>query len=91
MVQLTSDLIASLDEEARRAGLSRSAVIRAAIENHLAGSREAGITARLVAAYGAVPQGAADEWGDAVAQTQTNTRRTLKRLEEEEEAAGLEW
>jgi hypothetical protein len=38
-----------------------------------------------------VLQEAADEWGDVAAQTRTNTRRTLKRLDDEEEAAGLEW
>ncbi len=36
MVQLTQDLIAKLDEEAAERGMSRSAVIREAIESHIA-------------------------------------------------------
>ncbi len=91
IVQLTSEMVEALDREARRTGVSRSALIREAIEGHLAGSREAELTAELVAAYSETPQGTVDEWGDLAEQTRENSRRTFKRLDEEEERAGKRW
>lgn len=91
IVQLTDDLVAALDEEAARRGISRSALIRQAVEAHLAGAREARITASLVDGYTRLPQGAGDEWGDLGGQIRDATRRTLQRLDEEEDAAGLTW
>lgn len=91
IVQLTDELVAALDDEARRQGISRSALIRQAVESHLAAGREARITAALVDGYTRLPQGATDEWGDLAHQTWDSTRRTLRRLDEEEDAAGLSW
>ena len=91
MVQLTSELVASLDEEARRSGVSRSAIIRDAVEEYLASSRHADLSARLLAGYSRIPQGAIDEWGDTVGQLRDGTARTLRRLDDEEEAAGKSW
>lgn len=91
MVQLTDDLVAALDRHAERSGTSRSAVIREALEDFLATTREAEITAKLVAGYAQVPQGATDEWGTLAEQGRQATERTLRRLDAEEDAAGLSW
>ena len=91
IVQLTSEMVEALDLEAHRTGASRSALIREAVDAYLAGSRDAAITAELVEAYRRTPQGAADGWGDIRGATLGNTRRTLQRLDAEEESAGLEW
>jgi len=91
MVQLTDELVDALDRHAARLGKSRSAVIREALEDFLASTREAGITAQLVAGYSQVPQGAGEEWGALSAAGRRSTERTLRRLDEEEEAAGLSW
>jgi len=91
MVQLTDDMIEMLDAEARRQGLSRSAVIRNAVDAYLADSRERAVARQLVDAYTAVPQGATDGWGDVTELGRESARRTLSRLDDEEEAAGLTW
>jgi len=91
IVQLTSEMVNALDVEALRTGVSRSALIRDAVESYLEAGREAQITAHLVAAYSEAPQGARDEWGDVAKETRDNTTRTLQRLDREEEDAGLEW
>jgi len=91
IVQLNSDLIDALDREAEAAGMSRSAVIRQAIENHLVSTRRALVDKALVDGYTLVPQGARDQWGVTLEQSRQNTKRTLERLDAEEEAAGLTW
>ena len=91
IVQLNSDLLEALDREAEASGVSRSAVIRQAIVDHLASSREALVDLALVDGYKSVPQDATDEWGATLEQSRQNTRRTLERLDAEEEAAGLTW
>lgn len=91
IVQLTSEMVEALDREARRAGVSRSALIREAVEGYLAASSEEEITVQLVAAYTKVPQGVEDDWGDLSAQVRENTGRTLRRLDAEDEEAGMGW
>ena len=91
IVQLNSDLLAALDEEAEATGVSRSAVIRQAIVDHLASSAEALVDKALVYGYTTIPQDARDEWGVTLLQSRQNARRTLERLDSEEEAAGLTW
>ncbi|MEA2000807.1 MAG: ribbon-helix-helix protein, CopG family [Actinomycetota bacterium] len=91
IVQLNSELIAALDAEAEAAGASRSAIIRHAITDHLDANRGARIDAALVSGYKAIPQDARDEWGSAIDQSRRSTRRTLERLDAEEDAAGLTW
>lgn len=91
LVQLTDELVAALDEQAARLGVSRSALIRQAIEAHLADELESRVTAALLDGYSRIPQGAADEWGDIAGQTRAATLSTLRRLDEEESAAGLSW
>lgn len=85
MVQLTDDLVARLDDEAEARGISRSALIRDAIEAGLAESHEAELSRRIVAGYARIPQGRPDEWGDLEAMAQQSSTETLERLDDEEE------
>jgi predicted transcriptional regulator len=91
IVQLNSDLLDALDQEAEAAGISRSALIRQAIEDHLVSTGKALVDKALADGYKLIPQGARDEWGITLEQSRQNTRRTLERLDAEEDAAGLTW
>jgi len=91
LVQLTDELIANLDRYAAANGKSRSAVIREAVEEYLSSTREAEITAQLIAGYERTPQNTVDEWGDLTEQLRYNAQRTLERLEAEERESGNEW
>jgi metal-responsive CopG/Arc/MetJ family transcriptional regulator len=65
LVQLTDELLARLDNYRRRAGRSRSDVVREAIERYLAEDREAEIDRQIVDAYTRQP--AEDVWGEQAA------------------------
>lgn len=56
LVQLSDELLALLDERAGRAGRSRSALIREAIERYLSEDREAAIDSAIVAGYTRIPE-----------------------------------
>ena len=88
MVQLTEDLVELLDAEAVRLGVSRSAVIRRAIEAHLHDVREAAITRRIVDGYRRIPPATPDKWGDLEALQDRATHETLQRLDAEERDIG---
>ena len=91
MVQLTDDLVELLDREAGRRGLSRSALIREAIQSHLAEAREAEISRQIVEGYTRMPQGGeydVDEWGDLGAFVTALAEESLKAVAEEEREAG---
>jgi predicted transcriptional regulator len=90
MVQLTDDLVGALDAEASRRGLSRSAVIREAVEEHLAADREAAIGRAIIDGYRRIPPGTPDEWGDLEGMADTAGRETAQRLDGEERAAGFD-
>lgn len=62
LVQLTDDLLAELDRYRRRAGRSRSEVIREAIRRHLDADREAELDRQIVEGYRRLPP--EDAWGD---------------------------
>lgn len=66
MVQLPPDLVATLDQRAATAGVSRSQMIRDAIAAFLqAGTdREAALAAHYKDAYARLPLDTPDEWGD---------------------------
>lgn len=89
MVQLSDELLALLDKEAGRRGLSRSALIRAAVEEYLRDEREAEIDRQIIEGYGRIPPATPDEWGDLQAEGDVASAETLARLDAEERAAGL--
>lgn len=62
LIQLSDELIAALDERASRLGVSRSALIRQAIEAHLRDDVRAEIDRRIVEGYRRIPP--EDPWGD---------------------------
>ena len=93
MVQLNQELLDLLDRRAARAGVSRSQLIREAVEAYLAANREAAIDRQIVEGYRRMPQGGdydADEWGDLAQLMSALTADNLRRLHEEEREAGFE-
>ena len=90
MVQLTDDLVELLDTEAERRGISRSALIREAVESHLAEAREKQITQQIIEGYKRIPQDTPDEWGDLMAQSDKLHSELMRELDEEERAAGFD-
>jgi Arc/MetJ-type ribon-helix-helix transcriptional regulator len=90
MVQLTDRLLHLLDEHAARKGVSRSALIRAAIEEFLRKDEEAVVGRRIVAGYKRIPPATPDEWGELSEVTDGATVDALHRLDAEERAAGHE-
>ncbi len=84
MVQLSDELVESLDQEAARRGLSRSALIRGVLEEFLAANREASIGRRIVEGYERIPPATPDAWGDLAAMTDLATVDLLHRLDAEE-------
>jgi len=64
LVQLTAPLVERLDRRAAREGVSRSQVIRDAVEAYLHDDQEAEIARRFREGYRRVPAGTPDEWGD---------------------------
>ena len=74
MIQLNEELLEALDREASRRGCSRSAVVRAAIEEHLAADAEAAKVRAYIEGYRRFPQGDVDEWGDLQAQLDRENR-----------------
>lgn len=67
LVQLTNGLIARLDEHAGRLGISRSELIRRAIEEHLAASDAGAIDRAIVEGYTRIAPPEIDPWVDAAA------------------------
>ena len=88
IVQLTTELRQLLDAEAQRRGISRSALIRLAIETYLEEASQAAVTARIVEGYRRIPPHTPDEWGDLEAMQDRATRELLQRLDVEEQAGG---
>jgi len=91
MIQLSDDLVAELDQEAKLRGCSRSAVVRQAVREHLTASTTKGRLAQYIDGYRALPQGAVDGWGDVQDDLARTRRSTARRLDAEEEAAGMQW
>lgn len=90
LVQLSDDLIASLDAEAQRLGSSRSAVIREAVERYFADGIEASIDRAIVEGYTRLPPGTPDGWGDLEAQADRAAAEVGARLDAEEAEDGAE-
>ncbi len=90
MVQLTNELVERLDDESARRGVSRSAVIREAVEEHLAHSGDDVIARRIVDGYTMLPPITPDEWGSIERGGDVSARELSQRLDAEERAAGLD-
>lgn len=88
MVQLNEELIETLDLEARRRGVSRSALIREAVAAFLADGREMELTRRIVEGYTRVPSGEPDAWGAMESHGDSATQELLQRLDDEESRQG---
>ena len=65
LVQLSDELLAALDERAARHGISRSELIRTAIEAYIASDQDAVIDAAIVDGYTRIPPEKDDPWADA--------------------------
>ncbi len=90
IVQLTDELIELLDDEAHRRGVSRSALIREVLTDHLANAHERSLSARVVAGYLRVPPHTPDAWGKVGQAVEIAEGELLRRLDEEESASGAE-
>ena len=66
LVQLTDELVAALDDRAAKLKVSRSQVVRDAIEQYLGADREAQIDAAIVEGYTRIPP-EPDPWVEASA------------------------
>jgi hypothetical protein len=61
-------LLASLDQRAAAAGISRSKLIRTAVEAFLANERTAEIDAAIIDGYTRIPPASHDPWAEATAE-----------------------
>jgi metal-responsive CopG/Arc/MetJ family transcriptional regulator len=66
LVQLNHDLLAALDQQAAERGVSRSQLIREAIEAYLAEALDAAIDREIVEAYRRRPQADDPAWEAAL-------------------------
>jgi metal-responsive CopG/Arc/MetJ family transcriptional regulator len=66
LVQLSDELVAALDQRAARRGVSRSRLIREAIQDYLMRDADAAIDAAIVDGYTRIPQ-EDDPWAYAEA------------------------
>lgn len=66
LVQLNQDLLAALDQRAAERGVSRSQVIREAIETYLADALDAAIDRQIIEAYERRPQVEDPAWEAAL-------------------------
>ncbi len=88
LVQLTDDLVGLLDEEAAARGLSRSALIREVLTEHLQDRREATLSRRIVAGYERIPPDEPDGWAELASLSDRSTTEVRQRLDEEERRQG---
>lgn len=90
LVQLNDALLAALDQRAANRGVSRSRLIREAVEAHLASDQDSEISRQIMEGYDRIPQATLDAWGEPVAFTSRAAADLHRRLEAEEQAAGHE-
>jgi hypothetical protein len=91
LVQLTDDLVAQLDAEAKRQGRSRSALVRCVLAEYLRSRSEQAEVARYVQSYRDRPQADPEDPATVTGAATQAGVATMQRLDAEEEAAGLEW
>lgn len=88
MVQLTDDLLARLDSQAVRRGVSRSALIREILMAALDDEYDHAYAARIAEAFRRQPPGLPDEWGVLEDETAILSAEADRRMDEDERAAG---
>jgi predicted transcriptional regulator len=88
LVQLSDRLLGLLDQRAVARGVSRSQIIRQAIEEHLAEDLDAEISRAIIEGYRRTPQSVLDAWGDPAEQMTSSGRDVYRRLDAEERQAG---
>ena len=67
LVQLSDELVGALDERAARRGLSRSELIRRAVETYVGSDEDAEIDRAIVEGYTRIPPDEHDPWADRAA------------------------
>ncbi|MGH2748210.1 MAG: ribbon-helix-helix protein, CopG family [Actinomycetota bacterium] len=87
---MTDRLLHLLDRQAARRGISRSALIRAVLEEFLRKDQESVVGQEIVEGYKRKPPATPDEWGDLERVTDHATVDALHRLDAEERAEGHE-
>jgi metal-responsive CopG/Arc/MetJ family transcriptional regulator len=65
LVQLSDELVAALDDRAVRRHVSRSQLIRTAIEQYIATDEDSEIDRAIVEGYTRIPPGELDAWAEA--------------------------
>ncbi len=90
IVQLNTELVALLDQEAARLGVSRSALVRSALERFLEVEREGIISQEIIDGYTRIPPDAPDEWGNLETMNDRANVDLARRLESEERLGGHE-
>ena len=88
MVQLSDELVETLDRAAARRGTSRSALIRELLWEGLRHDRDLVVGQRIAEGYRRVPQVEPDEWGDLAGAGDASTEELLQRLDAEERGGG---
>lgn len=89
LVQLNDGLLAALDQRASSRGVSRSQLIREAVEAYVRQDLDAEISRRIIEGYRRQPQWEPDDWGDLGALADRAARETHQRLDAEERETGL--
>jgi hypothetical protein len=90
MVQLNDRLLQLLDRQAARRGISRSALIRTALEDFLSKDRDLALGEQILEGYKRIPPSSPDEWGNLEQVTDQATVDVLHRLDAEEASEGHE-
>jgi predicted transcriptional regulator len=86
MVQLSEDLLQSLDELAGARGVSRSKLIRDLVADGLRRASVDAVGERIAEGYRRLPQAQPDEWGSLELGSDAATEDLLHRLDAEERA-----
>jgi predicted transcriptional regulator len=84
LVQLSDELMATLDAVATREGVSRSEVVRRAIRRSYGDELSREIDRLIVEGYRRIPPGTIDEWGDLSASAGASLGETMRRLDSED-------
>jgi predicted transcriptional regulator len=88
MVQLSEELLRSLDEVAGARGVSRSKLIRDLVADGLRRASVDEVGERIAEGYRRFPQAQPDEWGSVERGSDAATEDLLHRLDAEERATG---